>query len=396
MAEQRSRLSPGDVLRVAFAGIRVRRLRAALSALGIGIGVAAIVGVLGISESSKASLLDELGSMGNLLTVQPGQGLSGQGELSYQAASMIHRVGPVLADTSTGALTGITVRRTDKIDPLSTGGLQVQAADPELLATVGATVAHGVFLNAATARYPAVVLGYEAAVTLGIVDTKARVRVFIGGRWFTVIGILNKTPLSPELDRSALIGFPVAEADFGFDGHPTTIYVRTDPNQVAQTQAVLARTASPASPDEVSVSRPSDTIAAQAAAKGAYTGLFVALGAIALLVGGVGVANVMVIGVLERRGEIGLRRALGATRHHVGIQFLAEAMLLSLVGGMTGLIVGAATTGVTAIAQAEPLTIPSVAVWAGMAAALGIGAIAGLYPALRAARLPPTSALRSA
>jgi putative ABC transport system permease protein len=390
----RSRLVFADVLRVAFSGIRVRRLRAALSALGIGIGVAAIVGVLGISESSKANLLAELGSLGNLLTVQPSSGFGGQGVLPYTAVSMVRRVGPVQAATSTGSLTGVTVRRTDRIDPLSTGGIQVQAADPDLLRAIGGTTAHGVFLNAATARYPAVVLGHEAATTLGIMDTNPRVSVFVGGRWFTVIGILTATPLSPEIDRSALIGFPVAEADFGFDGHPGTIYVRTDPSQVTQTQAVLARTVNPAEPDQVQVARPSDTIAAQAAAKGAYTALFVALGAIALLVGGVGVANVMVIGVLERRGEIGLRRALGATRRHVGTQFLAEAMLLTFIGGVMGMLVGVSATALTSVLQHEPFAVPPAALWVGAPAAVVIGAIAGLYPALRAARLPPTSALR--
>ena len=272
----------------------------------------------------------------------------------------------------------------------------VLAADPSLLAAVGGSVAHGVFLNAATARYPAVVLGYQTAVTLGIVTTRPDVAVFIGGRWFTVIGILDQTPLSPEIDRATLVGFPVAQADFGFDGHPTTIYVRTDPNQVPQTRAVLAPTANPANPDQVQVSHPSDVLMAQAAARSAYTGLFLALGAIALLVGGVGVTNVMVIGVLERRGEIGLRRALGATRRHIGTQFLGEAVVLTLFGGVVGIALGVLATAVTATVQHEQITVPPIALWAGAGAALAIGAVAGLYPALRAARLTPSAALRSA
>jgi putative ABC transport system permease protein len=391
----RSQLSPRDVVRVALSGIRVRRLRAALSALGICIGVAAIVGVLGISESSRASLLDQLGRLGNLLTVQPGQGFLGQGQLPIAAPSMIRRVGPVQSVAATGAINNVTVRRTDQIDPLITGGIQPLATDPDLLDAIGGTVAHGAFLNAATIQYPAVVLGYQAAVTLGITNTSTTVAVFIGGRWFTLIGVLDRTPLSPEIDRSALIGFPVAQADFGFDGHPTIVYVRTDPNQVAATQAVLARTANPANPDQVQVSRPSDVLAAQAAARSAYTGLFLALGAIALLVGGVGVANVMVIGVLERRGEIGLRRALGATRRHVGTQFLAEAVLLTFLGGLCGIALGAVMTAVVAFVQHERLTIPPLAFSAGGLAALAVGVIAGLYPALRAARLTPASALRN-
>jgi putative ABC transport system permease protein len=256
-------------------------------------------------------------------------------------------------------------------------------------------VLHGTFLNATTARYPAVVLGYEAAGVLGLDRLDVPLQVWLGGRWFTVVGILKPVTLAPEIDRAALVGFPVAQQLLGFDGHPTELYIRTVPSQVAAVRSVLAATVNPASPTDVQVNRPSDVLTAAAAAKGAYNGLLLGLGAVALLVGGVGIANVMVISVLERRSEIGLRRALGATRRHVGAQFLTESLLLSVLGGVAGTAIGVAATGGYALSQHWSLALPPLALYGGVGAALAIGAAAGLYPATRAARLSPTDALRS-
>jgi putative ABC transport system permease protein len=391
-----SRLHPRDLFRVGSIGLRSRRLRASLSALGISIGIASIVGVLGISQSSKSGLLAELGRLGNLLTVQPGQTMFAQNAKLPQAApGMVARIAPVTDVTATGSVQNTAVYRNQHVPKVQTGGLQVQAADPGLLGTLGAQVAHGTFLNKATIKYPAVVLGAEAASVLGIDRLDVPIPVWLGSRWFTVVGILKPVALAPEIDRSALVGFPVAEALLGFDGHPTQLYVRTNPSQVNVVRAVLPQTVDPAHPDQVNVSRPSDVLAAQAKAKGAYNGLFLALGAVALLVGGVGIANVMVISVLERRSEIGLRRALGATRRHVGEQFLSESLLLSALGGLVGTIIGVAATAAYATSQHWSIVVPPLAIYGGLGAALVIGAVAGLYPSLRAARLSPTDALRT-
>jgi putative ABC transport system permease protein len=393
-----SRLTRRDLIRAASLGLRSRRVRAALSALGISIGIAAIVGVLGISQSSKTLLLSELGQLGNLLTVQPGTTLGGQqAELPTTAEGMVSRIGPVTSVTQIGELSNVYVYRNSFVPAIDTSGISLTAAGSSLPATLDATVAHGAFLNAATARYPAIVLGAEAASLLGIRNLAHPAEVWVGGYWFTVTGILNPVPLQTPLDSMAFIGFPIAARYFAFDGHPTELYVRTvnNPAQVNAVYNVLAATVNPEDPSTVTVNEPASALQAEITTAGAYNSLFLALGAVALLVGGVGIANIMVISVLERRSEIGLRRALGATRRHVAEQFLTEALLLALLGGLAGTITGVAATAIYALTQHWQVQIPPLAMYGGIGAALAIGAIAGLYPATRAARLSPTEALRA-
>jgi len=399
---RRSTLRPVDTLRTGLAGLRYRRTRAALSALGIAIGIAALVAVLGITRSSQSALLAEIDQLGtNLLTVTNGQTVGGQeAELPVTATPMIRRIAGVEQAAPTAVLANARVYRSDRIPVFDTGGLAARAADPALLAVLGGTLRQGTFLNAAEARYPVTVLGYQAAQSLGIADlgTEAGTgppRVLIGARWFTVAGILNPLPLAPEIDRSALVGFPVAAADLGYDGHPSRIYVKTDVDATTQVAALLGPTASPQTPGGAAVSQPSAALTARLAVASASTTLFLGLGAVALLVGGIGIANVMVIAVLERRSEIGLRRALGAARVHIAAQFLTEAVMLGAVGGAVGLLAGAAITEVLARSRHWTLLIPPQALWGGLAVAVTIAALAGLYPAVRAARLSPTEALRT-
>ena len=390
-----ARLRAADLARLAGVGLRTRKLRAALSALGIAIGVAAITAVLGLSQSSQAGLLAEIARLGtNLLTVQNGQTLGGAtAELPEAAPGMIGRLPGVSTVQDTGAVGSASVYRSPLIPSVETNALSVSAASLGLLRTVGTSVARGAWLNAATAREPVAVLGSAAAQRLGIDRVWPGQRIWVGGQWFYLAGILRSATLAPEIDSSVLIGFPAAERYLRYDGHPSTIYVRTQTSQVNRVDGLLAAQANPGNPSQVDVSQPSAALTAQVAVKGAFSTLFLGLGAVALLVGAVGVANIMVISVLERRSEIGLRRALGATRGHIRVQFLAEAVLLSLAGGAAGVAAGALATAITANATGWMVVIPAEAWAGGLGAAVLIGALAGLWPALRAARMSPTQAL---
>jgi putative ABC transport system permease protein len=404
------RIRPADLARLSALGMRTRKLRAALSALGIAIGVAAIVAVLGLSSSSQAGLLNEISKLGtNLLTVANGQTLSGDtAELPVAAPSMISRIGPVSAVDGTGSVHNVNAYRSPLIPSINSNALSVHATSLTLPHTVGTSLAQGRFLNPATAREPVAVLGAAAAGRLGIDRIYSGERIFlrevqttsaqpaaVGGQWFYLVGILHPAVLAPEIDTSVLIGYPAAEKYLGFDGHPSEVYLRAHTAQVNAVHDVLAATANPEHPNEVTVAQPSDALVAEADAKGALSSLFLGLGAVSLLVGAIGVGNVMLISVLERRSEIGLRRALGATKGHIRIQFLTEAMLLALLGGAVGVGLGAASTAVYAHTQHWTTVIPALAWAGGLASALVIGAIAGLLPAISAARMSPTQALWS-
>jgi putative ABC transport system permease protein len=390
-------LRPTDLARVASVGLRTRRLRAGLSALGIAIGIAAMVAVLGLSSSSQAGLLAEIDRLGtNLLTVKNGQTVFGKpAKLPTASPAMIARIGDVSTVADTGG-TDVPVYRSPLIPRVQTNALSVSAASLNLPAAVGTTVARGAFLNAATSTQPVAVLGSAAAHRLGISRVFTGERIWLGGQWFYVAGILEPATLAPEIDSSVLVGYPAAERFLRFDGHPTTVYVRAETSDVAEVRSLLAATANPQAPNEVAVSRPSDALVARAKAQNAFNGLFIGLGAVSLLVGAVGVANVMVIAVLERRSEIGLRRALGATRGQIRTQFLLEAVLLALLGGAVGVTLGVAATGIYASAKHWAVVVPTLAWAGGLGSSIAIGAIAGVLPALRAARLAPTDALRTA
>jgi putative ABC transport system permease protein len=391
------RLRVLDLARLAATGLATRKLRGALSALGIAIGVAAIVAVLGLSSSSAAGLNAEIAALGtNLLTVGNGQTFAGgAAELPKPAPGMIARLAGVTEVQDTGTVDNAYAYKSPKIPPLETNALSVDATSLHLPGAAGTSLAQGRFLNAATAREPVCVLGAAAAQRMGIDRIWAGQRIWAGGMWFYVVGILKPVALATDIDSSVLIGYPAAERYLGFDGHPSTIYVRTVDTQAATTRVdnLLAAQANPENPAAVQVSLPSAALTAQAKAKAAFNTLFLGLGAVALLVGAIGVANIMVISVLERRSEIGLRRALGATKGHIRIQFLSEAILLSLIGGAAGVAAGAAATGIYARHKGWATVIPPQAWVGGIAAAVLIGALAGLLPAIRAARLSPTQAL---
>ncbi|MEW1865022.1 ABC transporter permease [Streptomyces sp. NBC_00669] len=383
-----------DVARVGGWGLRSRPMRVFLSALGIAIGIAAMIGVVGISTSSTNDLNKKLAALGtNLLTVAPGTTMTGaSAHLSKDSVAMIANRPEVVSVSATGT-TSAKLYRNDHIPAVESGGLSVSAARTDLLRSIGGKIVDGRWLNAANSNYPAVVLGSETAQSLGIHRAGPDVQVWLGNHWFTVVGLLADNQLLPALDTQAFVGWSVAEKELSFDGYPTTVYTRAKDADVQKIHAVLGPTVSPQDPNEVNVSRPSDALAAKNATDSALSGLLVGLGGVALLVGGVGVANTMVISVLERRSEIGLRRSLGATRGQIRVQFLAEALLLSGLGGLGGVLLGIGVTGGYASYKGWAVLVPLWAMVGGMAATLVIGGLAGFYPAVRAARLPPTEAL---
>jgi putative ABC transport system permease protein len=400
------RLELRDWLRVASVGLRARPLRAALSALGIAIGTAAIVGVLGLSASSQAGLIAEINRLGtNLLTVEAGQSLTGgPAQLPREAPARITLLDDVQQVAHTALIKNTYVYRSSIVPVAETGGLQVRATDLNLLPVLDTGLARGDWLNTGTARLPVAVLGSIAAQQLGIDRVYPNERIWLGGQWFNVAGILNPSPLEPDIDVSALVGYPAAQTYLGYvsivhgatkTGPPSTIYVRAATGHEAAVQGLLAQTADPEAPYEAAVSQPSDVLTARAAAAGAFNSLFLGLGAVALMVGAVGVANIMIISVLERRSEIGLRRALGATKSQIRTQFLAESILLAVIGGIVGVLAGATATAVYAGTKNWAVIIPAQAWTSGIAAAILIGAVAGLLPAIRASRMPPTVALRT-
>jgi putative ABC transport system permease protein len=392
-----ARLPARELLNVALQGLRTRRLRAALSALGIAIGIGAMVAVVGVSSSAQANLIAEIDALGtNLLTVSPGTDFLGNAAvLNPSSVPMIKHMLHVERDAPIYQLGNVNVYRTPYVPAEQTGGIGVDAAGENLPSVVGTTLASGHFLGTTAKRYPEVVLGAQAAATLQIPNATGHVMVYIGNQWFVVVGVLNPVRLDSSLDSSVFISLPVAERLFHTLPDPSEIYVRSAQNEVTQVANLLASTANPQDPSGVSVDRPSDVLEARAAAKGQFTTLLLGLGAVALLVGAIGIANIMVISVLERRGEIGLRRALGATRGHISSQFLAESALLAAIGGAFGLGIGAGATEIYAAAKHEPFIVPLYALIAAPAAGLVIGALAGLYPAAKAARLSPTEALRA-
>ncbi|GLZ01190.1 ABC transporter permease [Actinoplanes sp. NBRC 103695] len=389
------RLSPWDLGRLGLLGIRTRPGRVGLSAFGIAIGIATMIAVTAIPASGQRALMDQLSALGtNLLQASPQETPQGAVPFPPESVDMVARIGPV-SIASAVANTHTKISRSDRNGEQDFAGIAVLATRLNLPEALHLRLRAGRFLNQATAALPTVVLGADAAIQLGFDHLTADPppQVFIGGRWFTVIGILEPIPLAPDIDSTALVGWPAAESQLGFDGQPTVIYTRAAEAQIDAVREVMARTINPAAPGSVTVSRPSDALAAKRATESTLSTLFLGLAAVALLVGGIGVANTMVVAVLERRHEIGLRRALGASRGQVRIQFVIESVVMAFAGGGAGLLLGVAATIGYARYQHWPVVIPLASAGIGLGAAVVIGAVAGLYPAVRAARLSPTEAL---
>lgn len=391
------RLSPADLVRTAWLGVATRPQRTALAALGIALGIAALVALTGASASQRAHLLAELDRMGaDLAVVAPAPGPDRElVPLPTSAPAAIARQdGVARVGVFETAPDSLAVYRTDLVPETETGGLHVAVARPDVFEAIDAALASGRWFDDATRALPATVLGHTAALRLGI--DQAGDRVFIGGQWYGVLGILEPAGLAAEIDTAAILGDEWVRDTFPGDtiGEITSIYVRAEPGRINAVRDILAAAASPGSP-YVGVTKLSDLAGARATTDDSLATLGLALGGIALLVGGVGIANTMIVAVLERRGEIGLRRALGARPGQIAAQFVTEAVILSLIGGLAGLVLGAVAVIAIAVTAGQPVVLPPEVLVVAPAISVIVGAIAGLQPAIRAARLSPTTALRS-
>ena len=391
----KNKLRTRDLFFVAVYGVKARKGRAALTSIGIGIGIAAIVAVSGIAASGSADLLSTLESLGtNLVKASPQAGFFGtQEELPEGVIGMVERIGPVEEVTST-TQTDLLVRRSNFISELEGGGISTIVTSSELLNVIGGKLSEGRFITDGLSDLPVTVLGSVTAKRLGITNLSKPTKILIDDEWFGVIGIVEELKIHPDLDRSVFIGYGAAKKLFDINEEPTTIYLRANPTFIEDVVEVIAPSMNPENPDQVEVSRPSDALEAQQAVEASFTNLLLGLGSVALLVGGVAIANVMVMSVLERRMEIGVRRSIGATRREIRYQFLLESIVLSGIGGLVGVMLGSLITLAYTNYTNIVFSIPVWQILGAVVLALLIGAISGVYPAIKASKIQPAEAVR--
>ncbi|MDR2565108.1 MAG: ABC transporter permease [Bifidobacteriaceae bacterium] len=394
--KRRRRLRPMDVLATATLGPRTRLMRAALSALGIAIGIAALVALQGIPASQQAEFRAELDRQGaNLIVVYPGHESQDPNSaaipLPDTAPAMVGRIAPVEAVLARRDLVDVLVYRNSMIPAGQSGSISAAMADGDLLGTLNVELAEGRWFDAASRTLPTVVLGDGAARRLGV---GVGARIWIDNRWWAVIGVLERMNLAQEMDSTAFLAPDYAGGLYP-DVELASIYVAAAHGKAGAVRSVMAATVNPANPRGVEVTGLSDWAAAGQMVDDMFRTLSLGLGALALLIGGIGIANTMVVAVMERRGEVGLRRAMGARTGQIALQFVLEAAFIGFAGGVLGVGLGAYATYLYTSVGDMAFAIPWWVIAAGPAISVVVGALAGLYPSLKAARLSPTVALRA-
>ncbi|MAT37817.1 MAG: hypothetical protein CL420_07250 [Acidimicrobiaceae bacterium] len=388
-----------EILNVAISGLTARKVRTLLIMLGPVLGAAGIVAAVGLNESAKGDVRQTLERLGTNLIVASADGSFSAGQAPTLPEDAVERsmnvstVDRVAGITEIGSLTVLPSQGGK--DFFRTIPIPVLTSDQNLLNVLDAQMLHGRFINGSDESnvFRSAVMGHDLANDYQYLPGELRT-IDVDGETYGVVGVIEKVDLVPKLDTAIIIPKSSAEEDFDVEQKPTTLYVRATEGNVDSTAEALPMAINLGGDEAVTVAVPSDLLEAQGAVDTTLRNILFLMGGLALLVGGVGIANVMSISVIQRSGEIGIRRALGHTKMTIALQFVLEALFVGVLGGIAGVVTGVCVIYLVSsiLGWIATLNIPLFLVAGGMA--LIVSVIAGLYPAWKAARLEPLETLR--
>ena len=383
---------------MAWTGLRARKARTLLIMLGPVIGVAAMVGAVGLTESAKGALQQQLARLGTNLIIAQAGGTFGSQNPTFPS-DVVHRVEALATVESAAATTNLSGVVTEPIagnnSYYQAFPVPVRAAGLALPAVLNVPLLDGRWLDTADVdlHLPAAVIGAGVAKEYGYLPGETRT-IRLNDTNFGVVGVLGQVPLDPSLDDAVFVTQWAAQNLLGSSGDPNQLYIRARPGTTQETADAVPTAVSLGGPDETSTQVPSDVLQAAAQANKTLQQVALFAGLLALTVGGLGIANVMSISVIQRSSEIGIRRAVGHTQAKIGAQFLLESIFVGVLGGFVGALVGVAVIYLVSAFAGWVVVIAysRIPLWMGLA--LLVSVLAGLYPSIKAARLEPLETLR--